>query len=267
MSTEPLAELFAAVQASTKYRQVSPDLIRQIGERELAKGTRLKEAIKATKDKLHQVGGAFLEVDLPDARWLADLPASDDGDAAAWRSAILGLMRRHASTRERLPILTDFYAAAFAGLPPVTSVLDLACGLHPLGIPWMPLAPGAQYFAYDIYQGMMDLLNGFFPLAGVQGAAQVWDVALAVPTQPVEVAFILKALPCLEQIDPAAPRRIVDVVQAKRLVVSYPARSLGGRHKGMPTQYAARFRALVADKPWRITEHLFPSELVFVIDI
>lgn len=266
MVTEPLADLLAAIQASAKYRQVSPDLVRQIGARELANGRRLKDAIKATKDKLHQVGGAFLDVDLPDARWLAELPHAGELATEAGHAAIQRLMRRHASTRERLPILADFYAAAFAGLPPVASVLDLACGLHPLGIPWMPLAPGAQYYAYDIYQGMMDLLAGFFPLAGVHGMAQVWDVAQAIPAHPVDIAFVLKALPCLEQLDPVAPRRVLESIQAKRIIVSYPARSLGGKHKGMPAQYAARFRELIADKSWRITEHRFPSELIFVID-
>ena len=48
-------------------------------------------------------------------------------------------MRGHASTQERLPILEEFFQTTLASIAPVESVLDLACGLNPLALPWMPL--------------------------------------------------------------------------------------------------------------------------------
>ncbi len=57
--------LIEAVSSSTKYRQVSPDLIRTVGQRELAIRPSWKAAVKATKNKLHQVGGAY-QVTKPD---------------------------------------------------------------------------------------------------------------------------------------------------------------------------------------------------------
>ena len=48
-------------------------------------------------------------------------------------------MGYHSSTRERLPILEQFYARALADIPPARVVLDLACGLNPLALAWMPL--------------------------------------------------------------------------------------------------------------------------------
>src|SRR5262249_35063568 len=122
----------------------------------------------------------------------------------AFRAACLRVMHHHASTRERLPILNEFCTTIFAALPPVRSVLDVACGLNPLAIPWMPLTADATYIACDIYEDMADFLNGFFPLAGVQGRAEACDVIGTPPTQTVDLALVLKVLPPLEQIDKTA---------------------------------------------------------------
>ena len=58
---DQLDQLVNAVLASRKYKSISQDLIKNLGSQELAKHHPLKEAIKATKNKLHQIGGAYLE--------------------------------------------------------------------------------------------------------------------------------------------------------------------------------------------------------------
>src|SRR5919202_518106 len=120
-----LEELVAAVLGSTKYRGFDPGLVREIGARELAKGRDTRAAIKATKSKLHQVGGAYLGERDDFRSWLADLAeaygANPTGRGERVREACARIMRHHASTRERLPIVGEFYAAVFAALPPVRS--------------------------------------------------------------------------------------------------------------------------------------------------
>src|SRR3954469_10675527 len=148
-----IAELIQAVQASQKYAAISEAMIRSIGLRELAARRNLKEAIKATKNKLHQVAGAYLDARLPYDEWLALLSAAAADDrrqtnderrmtndqalsssvlstqSSALAQACREIMRHHASTRERLPILERFYATTLESLAPVRSVVDLACGL------------------------------------------------------------------------------------------------------------------------------------------
>jgi 16S rRNA (guanine(1405)-N(7))-methyltransferase len=264
MADLPLLDrLVAAVLASAKYRAIDPALIRRIGVAELAKRRNLKEAIKATKDTLHQVAGAFQSLDMPYARWLTDLQeAKLQGDL---RPVCRDIMARHASTRERLPILDELYAAIFAELPPVASVLDLACGLNPLAIPWMPLAPGATYHACDIDGEMMAFVGSFLSVVGIQGSAIVCDVTQTVPPEPTDLAFLLKAIPCLEQIDKNVGRRLLENIPARNIVVSFPGKSLGGRHKGMPAHYEAHFQELIAGMDWAVRRIVFPTELVFVI--
>ena len=55
---ERLNELVVAVLSSTKYRHVSPELVQSVGERELSIRPSVKSAVKATKNVLHQAGGA-----------------------------------------------------------------------------------------------------------------------------------------------------------------------------------------------------------------
>jgi 16S rRNA (guanine(1405)-N(7))-methyltransferase len=287
---DELQELVDSVRASKKYAAISEELIRGIGRRELAARRSLKEAAKATRNKLHQVAGAYLDAHLPYADWLAMLAAARDerGDAegrqgdketrrqgdketdtrsadARFGKVCSEIMRHHASTRERLPILETFYATALATLPPVRSVLDVACGLNPLALPWMPLAPGATYLACDIYADMVEFLNGFFAIAGIHGQAQVCDLLSGPPRAQVDLALVLKALPPLEQLEKGAGRELLRAIDARYLLVSFPARSLGGREKGMVETYAGRFRELAAAEGWAIERFAFTTELAFLV--
>lgn len=256
-----LETLVAKVRAGAKYGAVSTALIRHIGAAELAKRSSLNEAIKATKNKLHQVGGMYLAERAPYDRWLDELKRTSEVSETL---AVLGrIMRHHASTRERLPILDRFYATILGDLPPIRSVLDVACGLNPLAVPWMPLAPDATYHAVDIYEDMMRFLDGAFDVLGVRGQAETRDVLHDCPTDEVDVALVLKAIPCLEQLDKAAGRRLMDTIRARHIVVSFPTRTVGGRNVGMRANYEAHFDDIIADKPWRIERFEFESELVF----
>ena len=293
---QPLVQqLLEAIQASAKYRHIDVEFIRSLGAGELAKRRSLKEAIKATRNKLHQVGAAYQENTPHYARWLEALrAASQTGDPAQVQATCKEIMSHHASTRERLPFLPRFYSEVLADIAPVHSVLDIACGLNPLAIPWMPLAQGkpgrpqgspfeqgkpgrpqgsplpyARYYACDIYQDMVDFLNACFPLLHVDGEAVVCDVIQQCPDQKVDVAFVLKTIPVLEQVDKNAGRRLLQSIHADHLVVSFPSASLGGRRggrgKNMETNYETHLYELIAGQPWSIQRYSYASELVFVL--
>jgi 16S rRNA (guanine(1405)-N(7))-methyltransferase len=279
-----LDRLVAQVQAGGKYRSITPALIRAIGARELTARRSLKEAVKATKNKLHQVAGAYLG-ERPDYNaWLAELraAAAENGRRTAaggaddpppsilrrhsFRAACRRIMAHHASTRERLPILDTFYATTLAGLPPIRSVLDVACGLNPLALPWMPLTPGARYLACDIYADMVNFINQFFGIASVPGEAFICDLMAGPPAAPVDLALALKIIPPLEQLDRRAGATLLRGLHARHILVSFPAQSLGGRGKGMSANYERHFYALIEGTGWQAQRFAFPTELAFLID-
>lgn len=266
--TGELDALVTAVTKSRKYRHIAPDLIRRIGAVELQKRPRLKEAIKATKNKLHQVGGAYFDKPIDYERALATIAAAADG--AALRAACREVMALHTSTRERLPILDDFYALVREAVGPVASVLDVACGLNPLALPWLQLPPTATVTAVDVYGDMLAFLDGCWGPLGVANGRTVWQDVVAMPSsgllaQPVDLAFILKTLPVLAQVDETAVPWLLDTIQARHLVISFPAVSLGGRGKGMVENYTAQFMGWVGERPWQVQRVMFDSELLFLV--
>lgn len=265
-SATAIDELVAMVTASAKYRHVADGLVRRIGTAELAKRRTIVDAVKATKNKLHQVAGAYLALAPHYGQWSKELAAAAaDPEPATVRLGARRIMDAHASTRERLGFLDTFYAEIFATLPPVNSIADIACGFNPLAIPWLPLLPGTTYYAYDVYADMMAFLDSFMRLTEVNGHAVVHDVLDTAGLPHVDVALLLKAIPCLEQIDKSAGAQLLAAVPAGHLVVSYPVQSLGGRQKGMAANYEARFKELVAPWDWPVTRLEFPTELVFIV--
>lgn len=273
MTEEMLETLTVQVLHGAKYREIAPALVRRIGAQELAKRRSLKEAVKATKNKLHQVGGAYQpgRIDygkgLEMLREMATSTSLSTGVSSPdqLRAACDQLMHAHASTRERLPILDEFYQTTLADLPPIRTVLDLACGLNPLAYPWLPLPPDVQYTAVDIYSDMLHFIQQFFAIVGINGRTEQRDIIGNPPTEPADLILLLKTLPCLEQVDRQAAANLIDALNGRFLLISYPAQSLGGRSKGMVENYTRQFEALADGRSWQVQKFEFATELAFLV--
>lgn len=264
---DDLDRLVEAVRENPKYRAIDEGLVRRVGALELAKGRGWKEAVKAARSKLHQVGGAYQEGGIRYAAWAEEMQRLPrDLTHPEARDFCRRMMAQHASTKERLPLVETFYQDTLAGAAPLRSLLDVACGLNPLALAWMPAAEDVEYTACDIYADMVEFLNCFFAHFGVRGRAFVCDLTVAVPDASAQVALALKTIPCLEQIDKSIAPRLLDGLQAGTLLVSFPARSLGGRSKGMPEFYEAHLRDLLRGKDWDVQKFAYSTELAFVIE-
>ena len=259
-------EIVAQVQASRKYRQVCTATIRRFAAEESAKRGTLKGAVKAVKSRLHQAYGAY-EARLDYTRAYHDLSAAyGSGDALAIRAACRELLALHASTRERLPILDHFYDAIFActGAPRV--LLDLACGLNPLALPWMGLPPGAVYHAYDIDGERIAFLNRTFALTDVEGHARCQDLIYDPPQQRGDVALLLKTATCLERQREGSTLALLDQLDVAYVVITFPVKSLGQREKGMAEQYTQATLDMLSRRPWAVAQLDLEAELAFVVE-
>lgn len=263
---DDLDRLVTDVQTSAKYRAISAELVRRVAAQELAKQRGYKDTLKAVRAKLHQVGAVYQGERMDYAAWYAELAtlphdhANQDLQAFSRR-----VMAQHASTRERLPIVARFFHETLASLAPLTSILDLACGLNPLALPFMPLAPGAVYTGCDIYADMLAFGGDFLRHIGIAGTLDVCDLIEHIPAAPVQVAFALKTLPCLEQMDKGIGARLLAGLNAEHVLVSFPARSLGGRAKGMPQFYEAYLMDSIAGRNLRVRKFTYPSETAFLL--
>ncbi|MGD0707717.1 MAG: 16S rRNA methyltransferase [Anaerolineaceae bacterium] len=263
---EAVHEVAAAAQAGGHYRAIDPALVERLAFQELSKGRSSKEAVKAVRSKLHQVGSAYLEKPVDYAALVTQLDALPASlHAPEVQAFCRQTMRLHTSSNERLALLDHFYAQALQSLAPIRSILDVACGFNPLALPWMPVAADVQYFACDIFSDMVGFLDHFFRHFQVAGSATVCDLSHSIPQQPAQLAFLLKTLPCLEQLDKSLSVRLLAEIPADHLLVSFPVASLGGRGKGMRQNYEAHFLELTKDWRGKIQRFEFQTELAYLL--
>lgn len=259
-------KIIHSVITSPKYKHVYAGLIQKIADAELEKGLSLKEATKSTKNKLHQIGGAYFPRQPNYNALLAELEEAVERDPESIKTVCREIMQQHSSTKERLPILDEFYTTIFEDLPAINSVLDVGCGLNPLAAPWMPLEEKARYYACDIYQDMIDFLISALDLLSVRKVIYLCDATAFPPSDKVDLALALKVIPCLEHLDKRIGLRMLEGFQAKYVLVSYPIKSLGGHEKGMKENYETHFTEMIAGKGWEYKKYEFETELAFLLE-
>ncbi len=268
-----LDRIVTAVTTSKKYRSICADTIRRIAERELASRGNVKAAAKATKRRLHQVYGAFEQDFDYEAAYqrLQDAYELDSDDEI--KTACRHVMGQHSSTRERLPILDQFYRDIFQITGQPSLLLDLGCGLNPLALPWMDSVPpqgsgqtpGVRYVPLDIDADRVHFLNRYLALAGLEPLARCQDILSHPPNDAADVALLLKMSPTLERQDPGATLGLIEQLAAPYIVVSFAIKSLGGREKGMVEHYQQQFLGWLRDRQWPAEKLVFDSELVFIV--
>lgn len=262
---ETVEAVVSAVKESRKYAGAHEETIRTLAAEAVAQHKKPKLAVKAVRKRLHGIMAPYLgDPDYETAA--AQLTAAyQSGDEKQIRAACWHSLYAHLSTRERLPIMEQFYHQVFQVTGRPERILDVACGLNPLAFPWMGLPTTISYYAYDIHEPRITFLNQFFALQGLPLLARLQDVALHFPEEEGDVALFLKELPRFERNYGGLGRSLMEALRVRYLVVSFPTVSThGGRN--LTERYRSFLRELTATTPWSIVEILFEGELVFCID-
>lgn len=223
--------LFEKLASNKKYSDVCPDTIRRtIAECE-RRYRKPKELEKAVREKLHGVTSAFNDLGSAVQREVYALEYGDD-------LALTEILRRHASTRERLPLsaMDALYAKIFETTGRPTSILDLACGLNPVYLIHRFPEETFRVVGVDISKSCITAIDE----DAVEGYHGIWGDLLcenAIPTERFHIALLFKILPLLERQKAGSASDVLSRVDAQYLVVSFPTRTLGGRNVGMEAHY------------------------------
>jgi 16S rRNA (guanine(1405)-N(7))-methyltransferase len=261
VEAEAVAAVVAELQGSRKYATLHEDLLGRTASWALERSPSRKEASKAARRKLHQIHGAYLPAaGIADAERAAQLLAGGDLETAC-----RAVLAAHTSTRERLEVMPEFFAAAFGPLTGPVRVADLGAGLNPFAIPWMPLDPGSTYLAIDVDERIERLVERLTPYLPFELVARTEDLASATEPLAADVALLLKVLSPLEHQSPAAAAGLLARVSAGRIVITVPAHSLGARKRGMRQNADAPLTRLFPGFEQRAERHDFTSETMFVL--
>lgn len=240
-----LDQAVAAVLAAKKYRDLPEGTVRRVAASLLPAHPRAKELAKAVKARLHQVSALYFTPEA--ARRAHELIEGIDRLTMPERNErARRILALHVSTAERLPHLADFYGKVAAAAGPCRTLLDVACGANAFAWPFPAFPAAAGYLGTDIDRRLVDAANGYLAATGLPARCEARDAFDPPPAGPFDLALVLKTLPCLERQERGAAARLLAALPARAALVSFPARSVGGREVGMASQYAAFAAALAA---------------------
>ena len=266
LSEENIQVWIAKLRSMRKYHTLDlPEaLLRDLIVEEFARQSNPDKALQSVREKLHNIVAPYLGDPDYFAAQTAMQTAFASGDPQSIRDFCLSMLASHASTRERIAWLDNFYTRLWeiTGLP--QSVLDLACGMQPFALPWMKLPPSTRYHAYDLHRPRVELINLFFELSGRPRLAFHQDILVEPPTIPADVAFFFKEAHRFEQRRRGACRPFFEALQVRWLLVSLPISSLKGT-RNLEQRQRRLMDNLLSGQPWAVEEIRFETELIFCI--
>jgi 16S rRNA (guanine(1405)-N(7))-methyltransferase len=254
-------DLARRIRSSAKYRSLDEGLILRVTTEAAQRFRDRNQAAKYARRKLHQAFGAFLNGS--PAREVTGMVAAVRSGRTDLRAAALPAMRAHASSAERALWLAPFYdqVAGWCGTP--GSVVDLACGLNPLAIPWMRLSPGASYWACEIDAELVAALAGLDEIMPVRLTAATCDLVASPPALRADVALMLKTVTTIDRQSAGAAGRVLSVLDCRHVILSLPRRSLSGRRE-YSGDAGSIVREVAASGRYRIRHEAgFGSELLY----
>lgn len=221
--------LFEKLAANKKYSDVCPDTIRRVITECEGRYKKAKDMEKAVREKLHGITSAFNDI--------AENPAQLC-EALADSEKLESLLKQHASTRERLPLtaMDALYTQIFAITGTPSKILDLACGLNPLYL-LHRMNGTCSITGVDVSKSCVSMLDW----ATEQNVRGFWGDLLcenAIPAERFDIALLFKILPLLDRQRSGAAMDVMNRINAKYLVISFPTRTLGGRNVGMEGNYS-----------------------------
>ncbi|MEK6909149.1 MAG: methyltransferase [Nanoarchaeota archaeon] len=170
---------------------------------------------------------------------------------------IIGLLKEHSSTRERLedyPLVKDIIKK----INP-KSILDLGCGVNPIAI----ASKGIKYHAYDINQNDLEIVNEFFKINKIEGDIYHKDIREESLFPKVDLCIIFKVLDILGDDRNKVTKDILTKVDSKYFLISFATRTLSG--KPMNSPYRRWFEKILQVLNYKYEVKRTRQELFYII--
>ena len=258
------ADLLKELGAIRKYRDVQlPEVtLRDLVSSEMNRYKNVRDVRQAVREKLHHIVAPYLG-DPDYSQSAVELSTLKPSDLQGTQDFCLKMLGSHASTRERIPFLTAFYQQLWNVTGRPDSIVDLACGMHPFGLPWMGLNSETEYRAYDLHQPRTALINQFFQQSGYARSQAIHqDILVQPPVNEAQVALFFKEAHRFEQRQHGCNRAFWQALQVEWLLVSLPAENLTGTHS-MRDRQQRLVETTLAGLDWPVTEIQIHQEIIY----
>jgi len=259
--------LIEEAQNSRKYRDldIPRATLLDILTHESQRSNSRKELEDKFRKSLHNIIAPYLEdinypVETVALKNLHDQNPSE-ADLKSWCKKRMSL---HASSRERLPYLDTFYQTITAAIGTPNTILDLACALDPLGLPWISLSQSTRFLAYDIHKPRLLFLQTFFNSFYPNASAIHQDILTDIPTQSADCAFFFKEAHRLEKRQPGATIQLLQQLNVDVIVLTLPATDLA-RHHSLENYHTQLVEKAIQGQDFHFEKIRVGDELLFFI--
>ena len=265
ITTDIINKMVDKIRKMPKYNSVDipAETIESLVELAGPVSKNLADLEKRVREKIHNITALYLgEIDYKKA---TDEFMQIKNDSVAVKEFSLHKLTAHASTKERGNDLMVLYQQLFGRIGKCNNIADLACGLHPLGLPFMGLPLDAGYYAYDLNKARADFLNIFITEQGYNGGCFHQDILINPPSVELDAAFFFKEAHRFEKRQPGIMRTFLDSINAHKVVVSLPLQSLG-TSSGLSPIYEKTLYAYAAEHNWAFENFTYGNEVFYIID-
>ncbi|PIN89585.1 hypothetical protein COU60_03165 [Candidatus Pacearchaeota archaeon CG10_big_fil_rev_8_21_14_0_10_34_76] len=144
------------------------------------------------------------------------------------KGEILEILKSHTSTKERL----DFYPALKEKIKKISpkSILDLGCGLNPIAL----ASPDVTYYACDIKESELELINDFFKMNKLKGNAFYFDLRKEIDFPKSDLCLIFKVFDIIESKGHKIAEKILTGVNCNWMIISFSTRKISGKRMASP---------------------------------
>ena len=196
-----------------------------------------KELVKMVRRELRDVYGVFFTDPLSESEreTICENPSDEN---------LKAVMKRHLSTRERLPQYSYLYDHMSSWYDSYQSILDIGCGYNPLSIPVFNQGKSIQMV--DITSDELDFLESVLTQRGTPVSKENIDVSnqenftkmfqsgkIRDESGSYDVAFCFKLLDSLETKNRGISSQLLQSLQdqtTKGIVISFARRTVSGRN-------------------------------------
>jgi 16S rRNA (guanine(1405)-N(7))-methyltransferase len=226
-----------------------------------------KEIAKGAKTKVHQTYGVFVNGTKINKVYERLVQAIKDEDEEEIKKQLTFALQLHVSSGERVNIMDELYKKIFEITWKPKMVLDVACGLNPISLPWMGLDKDIQYDAFDVHDEILEIVRNFTQIIGYTWVHTFNQDLLSYNSdKEYDIAFIFKTLSTVDFQQKGSAAQILEHIHAKYLVISFPIVNIGyyKKWKNMLKYYSETYEPYFADFA-EVHKIPFHNELVYVV--
>ena len=265
ITTDKVNEMVEKIQKMSKYKDVEipAETIQSLIKLSCPVSKNFADLEKRIREKIHNITALYLgEIDYKKATDEFRQTKNNNDELKEFSQQKLTF---HASTKERGHDLTTLYQQLFNRIGKFKNIADLACGLHPLGLPFMGLPLDIGYYAYDLNKARVNFLNIFITEQGYNGGCFHQDILIHPPPIHFDVAFFFKEAHRFEKRQPGIICEFLDGINASKIVVSLPLQSLGTSSELSP-KYEKTLYNYAIEHGWSFDSFTYGNEVFYIID-